>query len=221
MMKKMVVGLLVLCMSFGLSGIVNAAYGAKERLMPPETMITVSKSELDLRDNMRKLWSNHVFWTRLYVVSSVANQSDSGLNKERLLKNPEYIGNALKPYYGNDAGERLTLLLKDHILISADIIALSKKGEMTAVTERENKWMANADAIAMFLNEINPHWEVNEMKNLLLEHLDLSKGELTARLNDSQLSDILTFDKIYTQALVVADAMTDGIVKQYPTMFGQ
>ena len=92
---------------------------------------------------------------------------------------------------------------------------------MTAVTERENKWMANADAIAMFLNEINPHWEVNEMKNLLLEHLALSKGELTARLNDSQLSDILTFDKIYTQALVVADAMTDGIVKQYPTMFGQ
>ena len=115
----------------------------------------------------------------------------------------------------------MTSLLKEHILISADIVALSKTGEMMTVTEREKQWMANADDIAAFLNEINPNWQKNDMKNLLVEHLTLSKGELTARLNDGQLSDILTFDKIYTQALVIADTMTDGIVKQFPMKFGQ
>src|SRR5512140_856035 len=76
--------------------------------------------EAAFRDTMRKLWEDHITWTRLYIVSAVAGLPDAQPTAERLLQNQADIGNAIKPFYGVGAGERLTSLLRDHILIAAD-----------------------------------------------------------------------------------------------------
>ena len=77
-----------------------------------------SRATLTLRQDMRKLWSDHVFWTRDYIVAAVAGTPDQQAAADRLIRNQEDIGNAMAAYYGKPAGDKLTGLLKEHILIA-------------------------------------------------------------------------------------------------------
>jgi len=215
---KLFISFLAVCFSISLGGVVHAAYGSSEQRMPMTTMM-MAKPSTELRDGMRKLWSDHVFLTRIFIISAVANMPEAGLNAERLLKNQDDIGNAIKPYYGNAAGDKLTALLREHILIAADIVSVAKKGDMTAVGENEKRWIDNADEIALFLGSANPNWSRTDMKDMLYQHLALTKTQLLARLSGEYSGDITNFDQIYAQGLMMADNLSNGIVKQFPRKF--
>ena len=64
---------------------------------------------------------------------------------QRLLQNQTDIGIAIKPLYGDAAGEQLTTLLRDHILTAGDLIAAAKAGDTATVTTTKDTWYANAD----------------------------------------------------------------------------
>ena len=178
------------------------------------------QSEVTFRNNMRKLWEDHVTWTRLFIVSAVADLPDTGPTAERLLQNQVDIGNAIKPYYGEAAGQQLTALLTDHILIAADLVAAAKSGDAAAFDDAHARWYSNADDIAAFLASANPHhWPEAEMAAMLHEHLDLTLQEASARLAGDWAADIAAYDQIHVQALQMADMLSDGIVSQFPKAF--
>src|SRR5215203_4626941 len=86
----------------------------------------VSKQQRALHDGMRKLWEDHITWTRLFIVSASADLPDRQATTERLLRNQADIGKAIKPFYGRAGGERLSALLTEHILVAADVLAAAK-----------------------------------------------------------------------------------------------
>src|SRR5687768_6850380 len=90
--------------------------------------LPVSNNEMSLYRDMRKLWEDHVTWTRVYIIDTTANLPNAQYSAQRLLKNQEDIGNAIKPYYGEEAGNQLTTLLKEHITTAVDLINAAKKG---------------------------------------------------------------------------------------------
>jgi hypothetical protein len=51
---------------------------------------------------------------------------------------------------------------------------------------------------------------------MLNEHLSLTTQEATARIQKKWTDDVAAFDSIYTQAMHMADALSDGIIKQHP-----
>src|SRR5678815_5474623 len=73
----------------------------------------------DFNNAMRKLWEDHITWTRHFIVSAEANLPDKAATMQRLLQNQTDIGNAMAGFYGDAAGAQLTALLKDHILGAA------------------------------------------------------------------------------------------------------
>jgi hypothetical protein len=172
-----------------------------------------------LRAALRKLWTDHVIWTRQYIVAAVAGSPDAEAAAGRLLRNQEDIGNAIVPLYGEAAGEELTRLLKDHILIAVDLVAAAVKGDKRAFARHDKRWDANADEIAAFLAGANPHWPGDDVRDLLAQHLSLTKGEAVARLQQDWAADVAAFDDIFTEILTMADALTDGIVAQFPESF--
>jgi hypothetical protein len=174
---------------------------------------------VELRIAQHDLWTEHVVWTRQYIVASVADAPDAQVAAERLLKNQEDIGNAIKPVYGQEAGDKLTALLKDHILIAVDLLNAGKAGDNAALEAAENRWQTNADEIATFLSEANPNWSKEEMVSMLNEHLSLTKSEAVARLTGDYVADAAAFDAIFKHAVSMADGFTDGIVKQFPEQF--
>jgi hypothetical protein len=175
----------------------------------------------DLRADMRKLWEDHVTWTRVFIISALADLPDKPAATERLLKNQVDIGNAIKPFYGAAAGDKLAALLKDHILIAADIVTAAKAGQTPQVESAKKRWVANADEIATFLSGANPqHWPAAEMKQMMRSHLDLTTAELMARLNKDWAADVAAYEKVHMQILHMADMLADGIARQHPNKLG-
>src|SRR6266513_4344187 len=120
--------------------------------MPAATMSGVAPAPAaQLHDAMRKLWSDHVFWTRLYIISALAGDASAQTAANRLLRNQEDIGNAIVPYYGAAAGTQLTNLLKQHILIAVDLVTAAKAGDQAKVADADSRWHSNANGIATFL----------------------------------------------------------------------
>ena len=174
-------------------------------------------------DAMRKLWEDHVTWTRLFIVSAATlpeNLPDTGPTAGRLLANQDDIGDALRPFYGDEVGDAVTALLREHILIAADIIAAAKAGDADGVANGQARWRANADEIAAFLNAANPRsWKLDEMKEMLYEHLSVTTTEVVFRLTGDWDADVAAYDQIHVQALEMADELSTGIVKQFRHRF--
>ena len=179
----------------------------------------IGESELALRLKMRKLWEDHVTWTRLAIISLTAGSGDTQATVARLLRNQTDIGNAIKPYFGAAAGAKLTALLRQHILIAADLVAAAKAGDGAKVASTQARWQRNADAIAAFLSTANPNWKLGEMRTMLRDHLRFTTAEAVARLQKRWRADVADYDAIHVQALGMADMLTAGIVAQFPNRF--
>jgi hypothetical protein len=171
----------------------------------------------DLKSDMRKLWEDHITWTRLYIVTATANLPEKDATAQRLLKNQEDIGKAIKPYYGEPAGDKLSGLLKSHITIATEIIDAAMKSDQAKQDDASNRWSANADEIAAFLSGANPaNWPLADVKKMLHEHLDLTTKEVVAQLHQDWAGSVAAYDKIHEQILMMADALSSGIMKQFP-----
>ncbi|HWP83160.1 MAG TPA: glycosyltransferase [Bacteroidota bacterium] len=172
------------------------------------------------QNEMRRLWEDHIVWTRLYVISALENLQDKTATTNRLLQNQTDIGNAIKTFYGEAAGNSLTALLKDHILIAADLIGALKEGNAARSGEASNRWNTNADEIAAFLSSANPkHWPLAEMKSMMRGHLSATSAEVAARLKKDWEGDIRAYEEVHKQILHMADMLSNGIINQFPARF--
>lgn len=179
-----------------------------------------SRAAIALRNKMRKLWEDHIVWTRQFIVSSVADLPDADVAAGRLLANQDHIGNAIKPFYGDDAGEALSALLRDHILIAADILTAAKAGDSAGVEEANARWNENSDEIADFLSSANAdNWPRDEMRTMMRGHLEWTLNEAVARLNADWTSDVQAYNRIHRDILHMADMLSRGIIDQFPSRF--
>ena len=174
-------------------------------------------------DQMRKLWEDHIIWTRLFIVSAATlpdDLPDLGPTTDRLLANQADLGDAFRPFYGDAAGEAVTALLREHILGAARLLAAAKAGDKAEVQAASDAWYANGDEIAAALNGLNPrNWELGHMQVMMKAHLDRTLEEALARLNGDYAGDIAAYEKVHADILEMADMLSDGIVDQFPNRF--
>jgi phage terminase Nu1 subunit (DNA packaging protein) len=170
---------------------------------------------------MRRLWSDHVGYTREYILAAGLDAPNADAAAERLMKNQEDIGNAVAQYYGKDAGNKLTDLLKQHIKIAVELVDAAKKGDKNKFAEEDRKWTENAQELAGLLSGANPNWPRQDVFDLLKQHLDLTKQEATFALQKKWKEAVAKYDEIVTEALTIADTLYKGIVKQFPAKFGK
>lgn len=196
------------------------SYQATAQTTSAHSAATIARKELVLRQNMRQLWEDHVTWTRLAVISLTTDAEDTNATVGRLLTNQTDLGNAIKPYYGPAAGNKLTSLLRRHILIAADLISAARKGDQAGVTAQQARWTVNADEIATLLSSANPRsWKLGAMKAMMRDHLRLTTDEVVARLQRNWTADVRAYDRIHLQILRMSDMLAAGIVTQFPSRF--
>jgi hypothetical protein len=207
-------------MSILLAAALAAAPSPTLRPLPTPVAAPARISRAAFHDAMRQLWEDHITWTRLYIVGAAAGLPDVTRTAERLLKNQSDIGDAIKPFYGDAAGAALTALLRGHILTAATLIGAAKSGDTAAVSSAGAAWYANADSIATFLSSANPRqWPVATLRAAMKMHLDLTLQEATARLHGDWAADIAAYDAVHRHILQMADVLSDGIIKQFPSRF--
>lgn len=180
----------------------------------------VSQSAVQLLSDMRMLWEQHITWTRLAIQSLVFNTPDQPYTIARLLRNGPDMGNMLVPYYGEEAGRTYGNLIKEHLLIAADLVKAAIAGDQQAVASTEKKWYANADQIVDFLSRLNPFFPKEAFHKMFYRHLELVKSEAVTLISKDYQANVDLFDEMERDALMMADTITASIIKQFPQMFG-
>src|SRR5205823_6406487 len=178
----------------------NARHHARapmEMSMTVHSSPALSAKAVALRTDMRKLWEDHVTWTRLAIISLEGGTPDTDATVARLLQNQNDIGNAIKPFYGQAAGNELTKQLREHILIAA-----AKAGDQAKLADAQARWQQNADGIAALLHSVNPrYWKLPVMKAEMQMHLKLTTEEAVARLQGNWTADVAAYDKVHDHIL--------------------
>jgi hypothetical protein len=183
-------------------------------------MRTTTARQAAFHDAMRKLWEDHVTWTRLAIVSFAADLPDLPATEARLMRNQVDIGNAIKPYYGAAAGNQLTALLKEHIAGAVALMQAAKAGDQPLIEQRTDAWYVNGNQIADFLAKANPrNWPRATMRQMMKGHLDMTLQEAVDRLNGRYEADVRDYDGVHRHILRMADALSSGIMKQFPRRF--
>ncbi len=183
------------------------------------TSSKITSSELKFSNKIRELWEQHTVWTRATIVSMVFDLPDVNFVTNRLLQNPEDFGNVFRVYYGDRVGSGLRDLIREHLIIAAQLVKAAKAGDNAAAAEIEKRWYANGDEIATFLGSINPYWSAEDWKRMYRTHLGLVKSEAVNLLTKNYSAETSTYDELERQALEMADMMIHGIVKQFPEKF--
>lgn len=180
-----------------------------------------SPSELKvdrLRTDLCTLWSNHAKWTRELQVSRLARLEGAAVVAEaQLLQNLQEIGEALKPYYVVDAGNRLIELLQEHHRIAAELTEAIQKGHREDTYKYRSDGHLNAEDLAIFLNQVNPNWPTEELKSRLDHYLELTEDALNARLSEDRVTENRLYEEAEDQLIQLADVLAQGLSRQKNT----
>lgn len=174
-----------------------------------------TRRQVCLMNNLRLLWSQHVYWTRFFIISTAADLDDLESVTNRLLQNPKDFAQLFARFYGVETAEKFQKLFTEHLLIAADLVNAAKDGETAKVNEARRKWYGNADQIACFLSEINPNQSRKMWKEMMYSHLEMTEREATLRLQGNFAADIRTFGNIEIEAMKMADCMSMGIISRF------
>ena len=179
-------------------------------------------SELAFHDQMRKLWEDHVTWTRLAIVEFAAGTAGFNATATRLLQNQTDIGNAIAPFYGQAAGDQLSSLLHTHITEAVQILQDAKAGNTTAFDSDKAAWYDNANQIADFLSAANPkNWPDDLMRDEMKVHLDETLQEAEDELAGNYTASVNDYEPVVEHMLGFADLLSTGIFRQFPNDFQQ
>jgi hypothetical protein len=193
---------------------------------------------------LRQLWSDQVFITRRYIIDAVTGPPVSELLVRalgeavppiatapgirdlvphfgpgdaaavRLLENVEAMGDAIVPHFGKEAASDFTKLLRTHVLIAVELLSAARAGDIPKFKSEDERWTSNADQIADALNRLNEFWPREELARRLHLLLQLTKDEAVARVTGAVDGDLRTFDRIYAEAMGIADALDAGLAQR-------
>ena len=194
---------------------------------PPSKFFPETPQQVAFHDQMRKLWEDHVTWTRLAIVSAVGGTNgealpDTAATVGRLQANQDDIGTAIVPFFGQAAGDQLAALLHEHISGAVTLVLAAKAGDTAGVEAAKTAWYANGQAIADFLAAANPrYWPPDTISDAMRTHLDQTLQEAVDRLQGDHAAEIDDYDHAHLHILVMADVLSAGIIRKFPDQFDQ
>jgi hypothetical protein len=118
------------------------------------------------------------------------------------------------------AGNRLAVLLREHIVIAVEIVRAAKAKDTDALPRAQERGRENADAISNLLGRAdNPLWDKQSLQHMLYKHLEYVTMQVDYRLKKNWASEISAYDDGLQHVLLLSDMLAEGIVRQFPQSF--
>ncbi len=177
-------------------------------------------SEVELYQAMQTLWQQHMEWTYAAVAAFAVDSPGFAATADRLLQNQVDIGNAVKPFYGDAAGDQLTKLLQDHITGAVAILKAAKAGDAEAQDKAVTAEYENAKEIGDFLATANPrNWKKTDMEEMMKTHIDQTLVYATDLLKGDFALGITDYGKAESHMVDMGNMLSAGVIAQFPRKF--
>jgi hypothetical protein len=179
-----------------------------------------TESYRSLNINMQKLWADHMQWTFATVDAYYNNPEGLQAQLDRLLKNQEDIGASIVPFYGQVAGDQLTVLLKGHITGAVPVLEAAKNNDQIALEKAISEWRQNGKEVSDFLWSANPeHWEQDFIRMHMDDHLTQTIAYSVELLQLNYDKAVIHYDEAFIHMMEFATTLSEGIAKQFPNQF--
>ncbi|HTO40854.1 MAG TPA: hypothetical protein VL026_07745 [Rhizomicrobium sp.] len=169
---------------------------------------------------LRALWQGHVDAVRKVVVAEIAGNSAALKTAEgEVVANAHGIANAIAPYYGQPAADKLFPLLAGHYGAVKAYLDASVAKDAKAQGAATDKLTSNADQIATFLSTANPHLPKATLMELLQVHASHHIDQIQELIAKDTAAEVKTRAAMSAHMNVIADALANGIAAQFPAKF--
>lgn len=186
----------------------------------PEPASVVSVKLADTRAALRDLWIGHVFWVRNVVDAKFEGDEAAGKAAEsQVVANARAIAGAIEPFYGTAASDGLFTLLASHWGAIKGYLDATHAGDRRGADAAFKSLLKNADEIAAFLGGANPNLPVDVLKGLLTAHGSHHVQQIQEFHAGQFDAEAKTWAAMTRHMYVIADALADGIAKQFPDRF--
>ncbi|MGA9100021.1 MAG: hypothetical protein WB392_13935 [Methanotrichaceae archaeon] len=180
---------------------------------------TVTAKEEGLWLQMRTLWLENVFWTRMAMVSIIQGCDDRASVQNRLMRNYQDMETTLSPYLGNETATRYGNLIEKNTQLTIDLATAAGNKNQSAFENTNKSLFENANSIASFENTTLAKLSIDDRLVMWHDYLNLTKNETTELADKDYNASIDTFDLMEEQTNIMADSLTNGIIQNSPAGF--
>jgi hypothetical protein len=169
---------------------------------------------------LRKLWQGHIDAVRKVVVADIAHNAAAEKSAEaEVVANAHQIAGAVEPFYGAAGRDKLFSLLAAHYgAVKAYLVATVAK-DSAGQQKATDQITSNAEDIAVFLSGANPNWPKDTVLNLFQIHGAHHISQIQELAAHNTAAEAKTRAEMSAHMNVIADALADGLAKQFPAKF--
>ena len=186
----------------------------------PAAQVCVSTKLADTKADLRDLWLGHVFWAHNVVEARFAGNAQAAKAAEQqVVANAQAIAGVIEPFYGKAASDQQFKLLAGHWGAISDYLDATRADNKVAQDAAYKHLVENAGQIATFLSGANPHLPVDTLRGLLTAHGAHHVQQIQQFQANQYDQEAQTWAAMKDHVYVIADALADGIAKQFPDKF--
>ena len=182
---------------------------------------TVYSTSSDLRKDLNIKLAEHVALSSEAMRTSYDNHGSSTAVVDELDKNSQELAEIIGSFYGEEPKATFLKLWRDHItfLINYTISTKNddKEGREQALSDLEDYSQESAE----FFAGLNNNLSTENLKPLFADYRDIMIDSIDDYSNAKYTESLDKESQAYVQAGKIADAISDGIARQFPDKFGQ
>jgi hypothetical protein len=183
-------------------------------------VMTESAKAVETRLVLRDLWVDHVFWVRNVALATRMGDAEAArVAEENVVKNARSIADAVIPFYGKPAADKLFGLLAGHYGAVKEYQSAAYANNSQGKDAAVGKIKSNATEIASFLSTANPNWPKDTLVGLLFAHGAHHIEQIDAFAAKDYASEAKTWEMMKGHMYMLADAIAAGLAKQFPKKF--
>lgn len=194
----------------------NLQIGMKLKICPGPTYQWAEENMAgeEMKDAMRLAWLDHVYWTRMFIMSVAGDLQDQKEIAQQMIDQVERIGQIFAAHYPQSVVRTLTDLLMDHVELAGSLVTALKTGEQATAARVRQDWYQNGEAITTLLANETPEYDLDVLKEMWNKHLQLTEQEAKQRLAGEYAMDVETFNQIEKEILRWADYLAKGLQEE-------